>query len=220
MQVLKNGSVLNTFGPSEMSADSTDDFVIYTRGTTIVDGLPKQLFELHTPSINGVQLNYTRFGTYVNIRTGIFDIPTNIDNIAVFAFGQPSAQGSMPVSGSASYQADLYGAVLIPDGTNTQFFTLGDGDGSATFNVNFASGLINTLINLETSSRDFGDLTGTGAILSGGPAFNGTLTGAANGSFTGAFFGPSAQEMGYVFQAENSEFVTYGNVFGVAPPPP
>lgn len=126
----------------------------------------------------------------------------------------------MPTSGSASYQSDLYGAVLIPAELETQFFTLGDGNGSATFNVNFASGVIDTLINLETSSRDFGDLTGTGAILSGGPAFNGTLTGAASGSFTGAFFGPVAQEMGYVFQAENSEFVTYGNVFGVAAPPP
>src|SRR5690606_25745651 len=114
VQILKNGSVLNTFGPSEMSADSTDDFVIYTRGSTVVEGLPQQLLELHTPSINGVELNYTRFGTYVKIAT-FLGIPSNIDNIAGFAFGPPTGQGSMQVSGAASYQADLYCAVLIPD---------------------------------------------------------------------------------------------------------
>lgn len=221
VQLIRNNSVVATFSASELSPDSNDQLALFTRGTVIGTDLPDVTFEVHTPSINGVPLSYTRFGTYADVTVNLFNVNSSkIDPLVVFAFGQPTPQGSMPTSGTASYDADIYGAVVIPNGTSTQFYTLGDGDGSATFNVNFGSGVINTLISLETDGGDFGDMTGTGAILSGGPAFNGNLTGSATGAFTGAFFGPGAEEMGYVFQAKGSNFLTYGNVFGVEPAPP
>lgn len=226
IQLLRNGSQIASFAASELSPDSTSELALYTRGTIPTTSLPSEVFALQVPSLNGVPLSYTRFGTYTKINVNIFNIGnSSINPLAAFVFGQPTDSGSMPVSGSASYNADLYGAVVIPDGLDTQFFTLGGGHGSATFNADFAGGLVNTLINLDADGRNFGSLTGNGSIASGGPAFNGSLTGSGSGSFTGAFFGPGAIEMGYVFQAEGSSggssYLTYGNVYGaVSAPPP
>jgi hypothetical protein len=185
--------------------------------------IPSEILELHTPSISGVPLLYTRFGTYLKINANILNInSSSINPIAAFVFGQPTA--STPTSGSATYSADLFGAVALLNGQDTQLYTLGDGHGSATFSANFATDSVTTLISLDADGRDFGDLNGTGSIMSGGPAFSGNLTGAASGGFTGAFFGPSAVEMGYVFNAQGSAdghtFLTYGNVFGTTAPPP
>lgn len=222
VQVIRNSSVIADFAPSELSADSDASLALYTRGSVLGTDLPQEVLELHVPSINGTPLTYTRFGTYAKINANILNVnSSSINPLAAFVFGQPTASGSMP-TGSATYTSDLFGAVVVPNGLDTQFYTLGDGHGSANFSVNFGTGSINTLINLDTDGGgDFGDLTGIGSIVSGSPAFHGTLTGAGTGEFTGAFFGPSAVEMGYVFEAKGSTWVTYGNVFGTkAPPPP
>ncbi|WEK47378.1 MAG: hypothetical protein P0Y56_03575 [Candidatus Andeanibacterium colombiense] len=228
VQVLRNDSVIADFAASELSPDSNSSLALFMRGDVKVLGqslgLPEETLELHVPSIGGVPLSYTRFGTYAKITANIIVNNSKIDPLAAFVFGQSTPNGSMPHTGSATYTSDLFGAVVVPNGTNTKFYTLGDGSGSATFGVNFGTGAINTMINLDTDGGgNFGTLNGTGMVLSGGPAFNGALTGAGTGIFTGAFFGPtSPAEMGYVFEAKGSNWITYGNVFGTknAPPPP
>ena len=45
-------------------------------------------------------------------------------------------------------------------------------------------------------------MSGSGAIASGTPSFSGSLAGVGNpltGSYTGSFFGPSADEVGFTF---------------------
>ncbi len=221
IQLIRNNSLLVKFNASELSPDSTADLALFTRGTVPFTELPQEVFELHVPTISGVPLSYTRFGTYAKINANILNVNnSNINPLVAFVFGQPTANASMPTSGTGTYSTGIFGAVVVPNGLDTQFYTLGDGYGSASFSANFASGTISTLVSLDTQGGDFGDMTGTGVILSGGPAFNGTLSGSASGGFTGAFFGPNAVEMGYVFEAEGSNFLTYGNVFGTKAPPP
>ncbi|HTN14438.1 MAG TPA: transferrin-binding protein-like solute binding protein [Sphingomonadaceae bacterium] len=220
IQLIKPDGKIISFLPSELDvANSSDGIAIYQRGSSGIDGIPKEVFELHAPKINGVTLSYTRFGTYAKVNVSL---SPSIEPLAAFVFGQPTASGSMPVSGNASYTSDLFGVVVKETGSvPPDFYTMGDGYGSATFSANFGSGTVSTLINLDTDGGgNFGTLNGSGTITSGGPAFNGTLTGSANGGFTGAFFGPNAVEMGYVFQAQGTGFVTYGNVFGTKAPPP
>ncbi|MBO9603221.1 MAG: hypothetical protein J7496_12025 [Novosphingobium sp.] len=228
VQLIRNNSVVADFAPNELSADSNSALALYTRGSVFGTDLPQETFELHVPSIGGVPLTYTRFGTYAKVSVNILNInSSSVNPLIAFVFGQPTSSGSMPHTGSASYTSDVYGAVVVPNGQNTQFYTLGDGHGSATFSANFANSTVSTLISLDSDGGgDFGDLSGTGSIVSSSSAFHGSLTGAGTGEFTGSFFGPvssgSPAEMGYVFQAQGSGFLAYGNVFGVhaSPPPP
>ncbi len=223
VQLLRNGNVVDTFAFNELSADSGDGLALFQRGEISIPftdvSLPEKVLELHVPSIDGVPLSYTRFGTYAEVNLNIFNInSSSINPLLAFTFGQPTESSAMP-TGDATYNVDLLGTVVVPDGTNTAYYTLGDGHGSAEFSVNFTSGDILTAIQLGADGRDFGSLTGTGSIVSSGPAFNGTLTGDATGAFTGSFFGPDAAEMGYVFQGQgndgNDDFLTYGNVYGI-----
>lgn len=212
VEVLKSGSVVGSFTTADLdTANSGNGLAIFQKGQISVPTtditLPKEVLELHVPQINGVPLSYTRFGTYAKLNVNIFSINSSSFNpLAAFVFGQQTASNSMPTSGSASYNSDVYGAVFVPNGTSPSLFAVGDGNGSATFSANFGSGTVSTLINLagvdalgSAGSASFGSVSGSGTIASGGPAFNGSLSGSGSGGFTGAFFGPGAAVVGYVF---------------------
>ncbi|WP_336977927.1 transferrin-binding protein-like solute binding protein [Altererythrobacter fulvus] len=234
IEILKSGNAVASFLPSDLdTTNSGDGLAIFQKGQVTIPlsttTLPKEVLELHVPQIGGVPLSYTRFGTYLNLNVSL--LQQKIDPLAAFVFGQPTASGSMPTSGSATYRSDVYGAVFVPNGTSPSLYAMGDGSGSATFSANFASGTVSTLINLAGNDAlgsggyaTFGSVSGSGSILSGGPAFSGSLSGSGSGGFTGAFFGPSAVEMGYVFNVQgtynSTEFVAYGNVFGTTASPP
>ncbi|MCB5424179.1 hypothetical protein H0274_02810 [Altererythrobacter sp. CC-YST694] len=233
VEVLKSGSVVASFTTADLdTTNSGNGLAIFQKGqvsipTTSIT-LPKEVLELHVPQISGVPLSYTRFGTYANLNVSLFK--QEINPLAAFVFGQQTAT-NMPTTGSATYNSDVYGAVFVPNGTEPSLFAVGDGNGSATFSANFGSGTVSTLINLagvdalgSAGYASFGSVSGNGTIASGGPAFSGTLSGSGSGGFTGAFFGPSAVEMGYVFNVQgtynSTDFVAYGNVFGTKAPPP
>jgi hypothetical protein len=180
---------------------------------------------IRTPLVSGVPLTYVRWGSYAdteNFATG---------TLAQFAFGIETADNDMPRTGSATFSTVASGIVIAPveGGGSTGYYNLlGDG---ATFSANFATMSVDTSIHLLTNGglptlpaidRDFGTVAGTGVIASTGPGFAGTFTTAGfTGNFTGAFFGPSALEMGYNFTGSSTDgFSVIGSVFGVQQPPP
>ncbi|KPL67946.1 hypothetical protein SZ64_07330 [Erythrobacter sp. SG61-1L] len=235
IELIKSDKTVASFLPSDLdTANSANGLAIFQKGQVSIPltstTLPEEVLELHVPQINGVPLSYTRFGTYLKINVSLFQ--QKIEPLAAFVFGQPTAGGSMPTSGSATYSSDVYGAVFVPNGTSPSLYAMGDGKGSATFSANFGSGTVSTLINLagddmlgSGGNASFGSVSGTGTIQSGSAAFNGSLSGSGSGGFTGSFFGPGALEAGYVFNVQgtynSTDFLAYGNVFGTtaAPPP-
>jgi hypothetical protein len=74
--------------------------------------------------------------------------------------------------------------------------------GTASFNVDFGAGTINTDLALTTSNNVLGTFNGSGTIS--GNQFSGSFTTSnvqnfVGGAFNGGFYGPAAQEMGYAF---------------------
>jgi len=143
------------------------------------------------------QLTYLSFGIWTHTDTATGDVRKSH-----ILFGYPTASGSMPVTGSATYQTMVNASMFEggPSFPNTQ----SEVDGTATFTANFGTGAIGTELSLarQAGGQSLGVFTGTGTIQSGNQ-FGGTFTSTAatfsNGTFMGGFFGPSAAEMGYNF---------------------
>ena len=92
-----------------------------------------------------------------------------------------------------------------------------------TLGANFATGAIGTTLTLSGTNTTNGllitipVLNGTAAIGAGTNSFLGTLTTTDNsfvGSLQGAFFGPTAQEIGYSFAINSPDLTRVGG--GVA----
>lgn len=181
---------------------------------------------LTTPSISGVALSYTRFGTLVNQPTGV-----PLDGHA-FTFGVPTQASDLPRSGSAAYTSAVGGSAFVA-GSPVSLRLTGS---TATFSADFGAGTIATALNLvgtplSGGTRIFLDsVTGTGSISGPKPGFTGTLTGtgSVSGNFAGMFYGPNAVEFGYDYLVSGTSgaglsFSAVGGVFGstaIAPPPP
>lgn len=155
-------------------------------------------FTILVPQINGIVLSYTLLGNWSDPQT-----------IRVGVGGVPTLRSDVPVSGTASYLTGVGGSIIPHGGTS---LALPGSGASGTFSVNFASATVSTTMVLKgtdpntSTAFDFGTLTGSGMIDSGGPGFSGTLSQAGgSGLFSGAFFGPQATEFGYawVFQGGN-----------------
>ena len=122
IEIIKSGSTVASFLPSELSTSSTTGLALYQRGTTQVGNLPAEVFELHDPQIGGVPLTYVRFGTYVKLNVSL--LSQTINPIIAFVFGQPTDTGSMPLSGTATLDRvnDVYvqtGPAAIPRSLQT-----------------------------------------------------------------------------------------------------
>ncbi|MDE2597905.1 MAG: hypothetical protein KGL44_13605 [Sphingomonadales bacterium] len=176
-------------------------------------GTGRETLTLFVPSSStGVVLSYTIFGTWQTINN------TGGSSTARLAVGGvPTVASDMPRTGTASYAAAIYGTAInngIPYNLNAS--------SKATFSTDFAAGTVATALDLagKTSATapvfTIGTYNGTGTIISGGPGFSGSLTGSnASGQFTGAFFGPSALEMGYTFFMNGSTLGVAGSVSGI-----
>jgi hypothetical protein len=144
-----------------------------------------------------VQLTYLSFGIWTRRDTATGDVRRSD-----FIFGYPTASSSMPVTGTASYQTMLTAGMY--EGGPGFGNTYSDVEGTATFTANFGSGSVATDLSLTRAgtNQSLGSYSGTGTI-SLGNQFSGTLASTSpnftSGNFAGGFFGPSASEMGYVF---------------------
>jgi hypothetical protein len=226
-----NNTVLN-FGPADLLTATTNpantnpkaiSYAVLT-GTQVTSQ-----FTIYTPVAGGVDLTYTRVGWGVlpsNIGTPFptFDFISGV-------FGVPTVASDMPTTGSATYSKvtiDGFASVCPPclrpqqpGGLN--YYLTGS---TATFSANFATGAIQTQLNLVHSAppgipASFypalgpATLTGTGSITSGTSAFTGTIGAGgpySNGAFTGQFFGPQAAEFGYNFALTST--ITGNGAFG------
>ena len=110
------------------------------------------------------------------------------------ALGNPTPLGSMPVSGTGTYQGSTIGAGI--DGSGPYALR-----GNVTMSVNFGTGAATTTINgvqrqnLVTNNMSVGaDLVGSGTVSANRVAT--TLSGGgSSGNLNGTFYGPSAQEV-------------------------
>ncbi len=174
---------------------------------------------LGAPSVNGVALSYTVFGTWMRTTT------TTTAHLAVG--GVPTIVSDLPRSGTASYSTAVGGSV-----TSTSSYLFGPAS-TATFTADFGRKTVSTTITpvllapLVTSpfvvtpvAPTIAPMTGTGTIGSATSTFSGTLAGGSgSGVFAGGFFGPKAAEMGYNFyfrdDAAATPFSAIGFVAGV-----
>jgi hypothetical protein len=164
-----------------------------------VSGWGDTLIVLTNSSNNSrIVLSYLSYGLYIPVNgPGVFNQP----EVIAFIFGTETPAGNMPRTGSATYQGIVDGVAF--DGAAALQQGLRGSTGSLT--ANFATGGVSTSLSLR--APDFtGALTGGGTIGAGTSHFDGSLTGALNGtaatgSFLGGFYGPNAAEAGYVFNA-------------------
>ena len=213
-----------TFGPSDLDPASTPQMRRYRAA------LDNALLTIVTPNPGGVDLSYTRIASWAKVGLGQV-------NQRLAVFGAPTQAGDMPRTGSANYSRIAVDGVL--HSSSGGISTLETSTGS--FTANFASGSIQTELNLKgTSTPMVGPLGGgtpislssigtiasgtSGTIAPGGSGFDGSFAntspaGGVSGSFTGSFFGPQAAEFGYVFQltgatSELGFISSYGTVTG------
>lgn len=131
--------------------------------------------------------------------------------------GSQTTASDVPRSGSATYTAQLAGA--LQSGGTTYNLTAS----TATFSANFAANSVQTSVTLGgvplaggSTVSNFGTFSGTGTISTSGPTFAGSLGGSgALGIFHGAFFGPQAAEMGYGYVLQGLSLSSAGAVVGV-----
>lgn len=183
----------------------------------------------HNPSVDGQLLNHGSGNpTLALTYTSLADLTTttNRSGLAVTtqyltAFGVQTPNGDMPRSGTANYSGILVGrgnqvgfsndAVL--SGTSAMAINFATGSGTASLNINATD-------KLSSAQMAIGTFTFTGgnnAISPGArngftfnPATYSNLPagGAVSGQFSGAFYGPAAEEFGGAFNLQ----VTTGQV--------
>lgn len=133
---------------------------------------------------SGTTYTYTGFAE-------TFDHPS----AGVFAYGIATPASAMPVTGSASYTAELSG--------RGDFYSLG---GTAKLDFDFAKGALSGSMKVEGNDPagwgpyDLGQYDFVRTVYStGSPSFAGALSSTARsglgGSFSGTFTGPTAQEL-------------------------
>ncbi len=136
------------------------------------------------PANPGGLFSYTSFGLYGN----------PVAPLGVVAFGVATPGSAVPISGTATYDAQARGYTL------NGFFV----DGTATLNFNFGAGTLGGHYDAYVSdgwdgSISLGRYTFNNTIYGvGSPAFSGSMThaaGSGSGAFDGLFTGPNAQEL-------------------------
>lgn len=163
-------------------------------------GQPETLFVI---AAGGYLSAYASFDglQYSNLAGWSYALDTPNQKSGFLAFGIPTASGSIPVTGTASYSANLIG------GTNETYF---DGlvggltenwiQGTMDLSFDFAGGDLSGSLTafLEVPRLPLGTFAFTNTVYaSGSTTFSGAFVSPASGlnSFSGLFTGPAAQEL-------------------------
>lgn len=128
--------------------------------------------------------------------------------IAAFSFGAATPASAVPTSGNASFVGKLGGVYVSPAGEGS--VASADVRVNANFNsrsLSFASSGTSLTQDLKTArTAPHLDLAGTLTYSPATNTFSGTVTNAGatmNGSSTGRFYGPAAQELGGVLTVKS-----------------
>jgi hypothetical protein len=193
-----------TFQPSDIQTGTSVGETRYVKtGTTGNDYLT-----LVTTPYSGITSNqYVGLGYWQRNVTSAGVQNTSFDS---FVYGLDTAAAMVPRTGNAGYVTDNFGFVTIP-GKAPLAFT-----GAGTFNIDLALGTFLTKANVYeyelTSARAQSggglQLLAAGQLGSNN-AFSGNMTysdtyATVSGTIAGRFFGPSAQELGASFSANNA----------------
>jgi hypothetical protein len=183
------------FTPADQTSSGYFDIYTYQGTLTLFNNVRADASQTGAP----VKLTYLTFANYR------YDDPIDYNGAGqhistYFLFGYPTETSDMPTSGTATYSTAVFGDIITQiDGDPATNFT-----GSATFTADFGSGTVNTMLTLPIAYPGSASSTYSGTGPIDGNEFAGQFTSSTDpyfskGDFAGGFFGPRAQEMGYVF---------------------
>jgi hypothetical protein len=191
-------SATSSFGPAQrVAAESNATFTVYRKTVSGATQTLKVLNHGATPSA-GVQMSYASYGHWRTVKPGGGNQGYTAQNDTYFVYGLKTPRNAV-TSGTATYATYL-------DGTYVNNEKSYDVDGTGTLGANFGTGTLTfgaTMTGTPSSGAalDFGTINGTGKIGSGNTAFSGKGNNGTYGmSMNGYFFGPTANEIGAVFQ--------------------
>lgn len=194
-------------------------FTLANLGEPMVDGVNFRVptdngartLSLRFPVVDNVPLTYTMIGQFVEA-----DYASGQRKVWLGIGGAETLTTDMPKTGSATYRAVTSAELDTKGGL---YFTTSDA--TATFGVDFGTGVITTSLHLIAAgldgkvTRDFGIFNGTGSLTAGGPGFTGAFANTKGAGFSGAFFGPQALEMGYAYYfTDEISFYARGTTVG------
>jgi hypothetical protein len=222
------GSVSLTGPQGRASSFTSADIISQTSSATtyqkgvgsvsVSPTIPAERLTVSTPNVAGVDLNYTRIGSWA-----IWNTTYNNYQTSTGIFGVNTLASDMPRTGSASYTTTVVGSALHNSGSFPTF-RIDSASSTATFSANFAANSVSTAINISafpqtgvsngaatysTVATPLFNMSGSGTISSSGSTFSGTISSTSantnlTGQFAGGFFGPQAAEMGYFFGASGT----------------
>jgi hypothetical protein len=179
---------------------------------------------------NPTGLSYVVLGEWGG--TGANGVPlgkplTQSGPVIEYVFGYETPSSAMPKTGQAAFVGTAFGWVYAPNsGRVLEAFVTGN----ATFSADFTSGKLTGgftgmgMYNGSSSSAPWNDISVTAPIASGTNRFSGTasvtsttpqpfgLAASATGHIDGAFFGPSAQNIGAVWSLSDGTASAMGLV--------
>lgn len=151
---------------------------------------------------------------------GLWEVDTSSPSLTVhlgaYVTGYETPANAMPTTGTATYSGPGGVSGIVVSGTSSGTFTASL-SGSASFNVNFGSGLVTgALTNMSAIQGNniglpWNDVSVTATIAGGTSHFSGStsvtstptgpfaVSNAATGHIDGGFYGPHAEELGAVW---------------------
>lgn len=221
-------------------------------GTQTVNGAATPLFEMTIPDyhvdVQGLNPNGTsmtlpdgrtvvlamtslNYSLYAGWAISPFLVGSNANSIGIGISGYQTPSNAVPTSGSATYLGNntagapggVQGTVLSSSGSVLSAAAI---TGSASVNVNFASGAVAGSLTNMTATPTGGtasawntiNLSGTlsGSAISGTTSTSASVSGTyglsagSTGTVRGALFGPNGQELGLVWAINDPTQVNFG----------
>jgi hypothetical protein len=184
------------------AAQSNATYDVYVLRSTASNGTPRtttvRMFKPGSANPE-LQLTYASFGAWTN-QTGDGSRPDYQEIVrSYFAYGLPTAASAVPVTGTASYDARIFGetTLLAPNDISKKSPRLGI-SGTARFDFNFASATLAGYFNpvgRDASGKTYTfDQTGFTGKIQADKSFNANFANYA-GDLQGQFYGPEAQEL-------------------------
>lgn len=210
-----NSTATSSFGPANVvSGESNASYTVYRKTG---GGSTETLTLLNPGSTNPtIALSYVSYGHWLKVTPGGGNFGNTARSDTYFVYGFKTPKGNVPTSGTATYTTLLDGNYI--DATQN-YVVAGTGTVTATFNTNaLAFSATATGTPATGPGIHFGTINGSGTINSNAASFT------ANGnngtyamSVAGYFFGPSAAEVGGVFQLTGPQGNGNGAMVGKQP---
>jgi hypothetical protein len=208
--ILTMGADSESFGPSDLQANSVSGRPYYSKSNT------DNLVLISSSPSSGITYTYGGLGAWQQntVNAGIQNI-----TFTTFTYGLQTSAAAVPRTGTASFSIDVIGAVA-PSGQAP--IAIG---GPGEFNVDFQTGVFSAhaftdTINVVTGAGTTGGivfaaaghLSGVDSTFSGESSFeDGSIN--MGGPLAGRFYGPKGQEVGASFSGSQSDGGTMAGSF-------